>query len=176
MHRIPPSVVHHSLSLFLPPSEDSLGRMILHSSESKHSPLWAFKLCLFSKLYVCECCSGDPHTPSPTNTTTNDIPLLASVQYTAWENTTAPWKKKEMEGRSTNQEFGQSPISLSHASPLCHIAYINPSLSSQTIRSCELDVGKVGVSGASGLFDSARWKMFFLPARRGCVLCAYSGY
>lgn len=29
--------------------------VILHSRESKHSPLWAFKLCLFLKLYICEC-------------------------------------------------------------------------------------------------------------------------
>ena len=101
--------------------------VIPHSGESKHSPLWAFKLCLFSELH--ERCSGDPP-PLPSNTTTNDIPLLASVQYTAWENTTAP----EKGGRTTNQEFWPAHPSV-EATPslrppsknICHSAYINPS-------------------------------------------------
>lgn len=89
----PVYVIHHAIGLFSPPSPlcgVSGTEVILYSSESKHClRCGAFKLfCFFSKLYACECSSGDPHTPFPTNSTTNDIPLLASIQYTAWENTT----------------------------------------------------------------------------------------
>lgn len=60
------SVVHHILFILSPsPLCGLLGMEVIpHSKERKHSPLWAFKLCLFSKLYVRECCSNDPHTPS----------------------------------------------------------------------------------------------------------------
>lgn len=146
--------------------------MIPHSAESKHSPLWAFKLCLFSELYVWVQQRWPPH-PFPTNSTTNDSPALASIQCTAWENTTA----LEKEGRTTNQECGQSPVSLATPPvcilPLkisCHIAYIN--LYSHSISSCEADGSKMGFSGASRLFEGTRWKVFLFtsPALRLWVI------
>lgn len=84
-----------------------------------------------------------PH-PFNTNSTTNDIPLLASIQYPAWENTTAP----EKGGRTANQECGQSPVGLSHtfSTPSPRLKYLShrlhqPKLCSQPISSCELHVG-----------------------------------
>ena len=63
----PVPVVHHTLSLFSRlPSVESQGRKWSLTPARVNTPpcRGAFKLCLFSKLYVCERCSGDPHTPS----------------------------------------------------------------------------------------------------------------
>lgn len=58
-----------------------------------NNPLSELLSCLFSKLYVCECCCSDPHTPSLQHQHPR-APVLACVQYTAWENTTVLEREK----------------------------------------------------------------------------------
>lgn len=102
-HSSPPLSPITTMFCFFPLTSyvESRGRKWSLTPVRVNTPLscWAFRLCLFSKLYVCECCSGDPVHPSPTNSTTSDIPLLAPVHYTPWENTTA----LEKEGWTSNQ-------------------------------------------------------------------------
>lgn len=104
----PVYVIHHAIGLFSPPSPlcgVSGTEVILYSSESKHCPrCGAFKLfCFFSKLYACECSSGDPHTPSLLTAPPMIFHFwpLSSIQH---GKIPQGWRR---EGGPTNQEFGQ---------------------------------------------------------------------
>lgn len=120
----------HSEFLLLPLCGVSETEVIPHSSESKHSLLWAFKLCLFLELYVCEHCSGDPHTPSPLTpahqwySTPGLSPVYCMGKYHN------PGERKEHQPIRNLADHLSAKATPSSSSPpqyICHIAYINRS-------------------------------------------------
>lgn len=117
--------------------------VIPHSSESKHSPLWAFKLCLFSKL--CMYVSAAVVTPTP-----RPLPTPPSTISHSWPISSLLHGKIPQRWRKEGGPPIRSSISLSHTfsapSPSKYLSHClhQPKLCSQPISSCGLDIGKVG--------------------------------